>query len=390
MFGIYSRLFPNDPLNFKRSGILGSFGRAASRLRRTAGLLTPQSEPNRQTAAGAPTGASSRREKERYLTRQGFILTDLICAALPPKERFTILDGGALQVAADLRWRGYNQQRLRVYGFEIDGAECRRLNQLAAGSETESRFFPVGLWSGKGQRTFYVTEGAGGSSLFPVNSALIDRWKMQDPKIIQLPRELMRVKQTFEVPVDSLDRIAKENRFEPIDFMKLNIQGAELETLHGATAVLSRVLGMQVEVSFVESYVDRPFFSDVDPFIRKHGFAFLDLIGLHYLGRQRSPVTVRHLPGTADLYGQLFEAHGLYFRDPIDIEKKGGDLGWANAVTLLKLVSLAEVFHQIEFAIEVLDWSIGFLGRRGDKQGANEAARIYKIGVDKYLRYMKP
>lgn len=373
MFGFYSRWFPSDPLNLKRS----------PRVQRLYANL-------RRVIKRSPVGPTSKTadERERYTSRSRFIFTDLICAALPESERFTILDGGALQVAEETRWRGYDRTRLRFYGFEIDEAECHRLNRQAPTTGIEACYFPIGLWSGPGRRSFYVTQSAGGSSLFPVNSGLIDRWKMQNPQIILLPREAMRVEHVYEVPVDSLNNIARKESLPPIDFMKLNIQGAELEALRGATDVLPTVLGLQVELSFVESYIGRPYFADVDPFLRKQGFSFLDLIGLHYLGREKSPVTVRHLPGVADLCGQLIEAHGVYFRDPIDLQMKGDELTWANKDSLLKLVSLAEVYHQIEFAIEVADWTSGYLARRGDQSGADEVRQICQTGVEKYVRFM--
>jgi FkbM family methyltransferase len=328
-------------------------------------------------------------QRNRYRSKSGFIFTDMICAALPPGERFTILDGGPREVADDPRWRGHEDRRLRFYGFEIDAVECARLNS-GQRSDIERRYFPIGLWSDRDRRTFYVTASSGGCSLFPINHALTDRWKMQNPTSIFLVREAMRVERTEIVDVDTLDNVARKYHFAPIDFMKLNVQGAELAILKGASKVLPATLGLQVEVSFVESYIGRPLFADVDTFLRNCGFSYFDIIGQDYLGRERSPVTVRHLHALDDImHGQCIEGHAVYFRDPIDIERKGGDLSWANQVTLLKLASLAEVYHQIEFAAELLDWSTWFLAKQDDRVGGDTAKKIVKTGVDKYLRYMK-
>lgn len=123
MFSLYSRFFPSDPLGLRRRRAL-------------AGNTTP------------PKVAAADPDRDRYRGKAGFILTDLICAALPQERRFTILDGGAREVAVDPRWRGYPPQRLRVYGFEADAAEAKRLNRRAASAEPQSRYFPIGLWSG--------------------------------------------------------------------------------------------------------------------------------------------------------------------------------------------------------------------------------------------------
>jgi len=52
-----------------------------------------------------------------------------------------------------------------------------------------------------------------------------------------------------------------------------------MEILHEAANLPDRAVGMQLEVSFVESYHGRPFFTDVDGFMRERGFAFSTLSG---------------------------------------------------------------------------------------------------------------
>lgn len=82
--------------------------------------------------------------------------------------------------------------------------------------------------------------------------------------------DLLRVAKTYRVMTDSLDAILAANTAVPrADFLKLNIQGGELPVLNGATSALNDALGVQTEVSFVESYVGRPMFSDVDAYLRE-------------------------------------------------------------------------------------------------------------------------
>jgi hypothetical protein len=107
-------------------------------------------------------------------------------------------------------------------------------------------------------------------------------------------------------------------------------------------------------MSFCESYIGRPFFSDLDVFLRGNGFHFFDLLGLHNMGRADSPVTSMHTPGLNPYQGQLIEAHGLYFRDPI-ASKLDLDDSFTPA-RLLKLASIAEIYGQVEYAFELLGW----------------------------------
>lgn len=69
--------------------------------------------------------------------------------------------------------------------------------------------------------------------------------------------------------IDSLD-------FFP-DFLKLDIEGNELDALQGATNALSEsVLGIRSEVQFHEIRIGAPFFGDIDSFLRNKGFQLLN------------------------------------------------------------------------------------------------------------------
>jgi hypothetical protein len=158
-----------------------------------------------------------------------------------------------------------------------------------------------------------------------------------------------------------------------IDFVKLNVQGGEIAILKGMGPMLAAVQGILVEVAFVESYDDRPFFSDVDIFLRNAGFTFFDLLAHHYVGRAASPYTARHAPtvdGTLgqlrSSWGQLIEGHALYLRDPIAAVTPDADTGAVDKNTL-RLAVVADVFGQTEFALEILSWLRDGALRRGEQ-----------------------
>lgn len=55
--------------------------------------------------------------------------------------------------------------------------------------------------------------------------------------------------------------------------LKLDVQGAELDVLRGATTLLQRVDWVYLEVSFVELYDGQPLAAEVDDWLKAHGFA---------------------------------------------------------------------------------------------------------------------
>jgi FkbM family methyltransferase len=322
--------------------------------------------------------------RTRYTTRQGFILTDIISRKLGVDERFTILDGGAREALSDPRWQVFDPSRVRLFGFEPDTAEVENLNKEAADRGLDYQYFPGALWGTQTEVTFYENKSPGGGSCFPQNTDLTDRWKFQNQQDAFMSTDIFYPTGTQQWQTTTLDDWAEKRGGADIDFMKVNVQGAELEILRGGETLLPNVIGIMAEISFVESYKDRPFFSDIDSYLRAAGFEFFDMIGLHYMGRSASDVTASHLPGLYPLWGQLIEAHGVYFRDPIRCEQKGEDMSAFTLEKVLKLVAFAEVFGQVEYAFELLGWLEKHLQSKGNDKEASDIAELSANGRHLY------
>lgn len=341
---------------------------------------------------GRPVDDAQRRP---YVRRERFILTDLISAQLTERDRFRIIDGGARDALDDPRWRAFDPAHVTLHGFEVDAANCAELNRVANEAGLDYHFHPIGLWSSDGEVVFYDNLAPGGGSLYPQNTGLTDRWLMH---MGSLARDIFRPTGTFTVPVTTLGNWAECARIEDIDFIKLNVQGAEMEILHEAANLPDRAVGMQLEVSFVESYHGRPFFTDVDGFMRERGFAFFDFIGPHYVSRADSPVIARLCPGLDQHWarGQLIEAQALYLRDPIG-QVPGDHRGPFGAASLeddfvlaklLKLAALSEVWGQVEFAFELLVFAGSRLADLGNPTGAARLNDLVQEGCQRYREHM--
>jgi len=325
-----------------------------------------------------------------YRERSALILLPRLLEMLPPGDTVVVVDAGAREVDRDPRWRPFPRERLRFYGFEPDAAETRRLNDAGADSRFPTEFFAAGLWSFTGRLTFRHNNASGGSSYLRQNRAVTDRWKFENPTQVSMAHEIFREVGTEEIDTISLQDWATRAHVAEVDFLKLNVQGAELEILRGAGPLLGGVLGVLVEVAFVESYDSRPMFSDIDVALREAGFTFFDLLAHHYVGRADSPIAAQHLTLVeprlgllTSAWGQLVEGHALYLRDPVaDGTTPSGD-------RILKLAILAETYGQIEFAFELLE----HLARRGDVVGTPADQRIRQVleaGSAEYWSHLRP
>ncbi|MEO8627121.1 MAG: FkbM family methyltransferase [Betaproteobacteria bacterium] len=320
---------------------------------------------------------------DRHRRRRGLPLGDLVLADFLPGEKFVILDGGAREAEADFRWSRLDSARLEIHGFEPEQSECARLNAHAQTSGLANHYYPVGLWSIDGMLPFDENHAGGGSSFMQQNRTVSDRWKFENPTQTALAREVFHVKRTYDVKVTSVDTWARANGISAIDFIKLNVQGGELEILRSSGSVLDSVLGLLIEVSFCESYVGRPFFTDIDGFLRANKFVFFDLLAHHYIGRADAAIAQQHLKSVrpklgqlVSAWGQLIEGHALYLRDPI-AERPEGPVDEVAARRALKLAVIAEIYGQIEFALELLHWVRKAPGYANTTSVGERAAQTY-------------
>lgn len=78
----------------------------------------------------------------------------------------------------------------------------------------------------------------------------------------------------LEIPMYRLDDIIPvEARF---DFMKIDVQGAEIDVLEGSQKLMSNIKWIFLEVSFVNLNEGAPLFDDVYMYLRKLGYRITD------------------------------------------------------------------------------------------------------------------
>ncbi|HLZ76606.1 FkbM family methyltransferase [Phenylobacterium sp.] len=120
-----------------------------------------------------------------------------------------------------------------------------------------------------------------------------------------------QVQGTEPVQTTRLDDVAG---LPDLDFLKMDIQGGELQALEHGQARLARCAMIHLEVSFVPLYEGQPSFGEIDVWMRAHGF-----IPHRFTEVKRwsvSPITRNSDIRTP--FNQLLEADIVYARDLID------------------------------------------------------------------------
>ncbi len=226
--------------------------------------------------------------------------TELLGSACPVLE---IVDVGAMIIQGDARPHVQlaRQGRARVVGFEPIQAECDKLNAAADKGVT---FLPYFIGDGS-TRTFHLARAAMCSSLYPTNTRLVSLFQ-------QLP-DLMQTVSTSDVETRRLDDIPE---ITSIDFLKIDVQGGELDALKGATRHLAGAVVVQTEVEFLPLYEGQPLFADVDSFLRSRGFVLHTMT--RPLGRAFKPLLVDNDPNRQ--LNQVLWADAVYVRDFTNLE----------------------------------------------------------------------
>ena len=217
---------------------------------------------------------------------------------------------------------------LAVVGFEPDAEEARRLQREVVPPVKSWTQLPYGLGERDGCGTLHLCRSRGNSSFYIPNRTFLDRFP---------DAERFDVVRTEVVTVRSLDSLLEDLAVtmpRPIDFIKIDTQGFELNILRGAKATLiNHVVGLQLEVGFARLYESQPVFREVDAFLTECGFRLFKLRRLEWVRRPcaRQPATSA---------GQVIFGDALYLRDPLNPEYRWTprDAHQAEALVLVALL----------------------------------------------------
>jgi FkbM family methyltransferase len=152
----------------------------------------------------------------------------------------------------------------RNSGFEPVPAER---DKLRARYGPPHRFYPDFVGDGR-PHTFYETRWSLTGSLFGPNQAL--------NATFQALAEAAALVRTRTVRTVRLDDVAGP---DDVDFVKIDVQGAELMVFENALRVLSQAVLVQTAVEFVEPYREQPPIADVDRHLCVAGFLFHTFLG---------------------------------------------------------------------------------------------------------------
>jgi FkbM family methyltransferase len=217
----------------------------------------------------------------------------------------------------------------QIVGFEPNLTALDKLNRKKGERET---YLPYAIGDGR-RHTLRHCQAPGMTSLLQPN-----------PEVLALFHgfsewgHIVRTEQVDTVRLDDIPETAA------LDFLKIDIQGAELMVFQNAVERLSNALVIQTEVEFLPMYIGQPLFSDIDQFLRQYGFV---LHRFHPLtSRTIKPLIVNKSPYAG--LSQVFWADAVFVRDFIHLDP-------LSAEQLLRFaVILHDCYRSYDLALHLL------------------------------------
>lgn len=240
---------------------------------------------------------------------------------LPNLNYISLLDIGS-SYDIEPRWKKI-KRKLNYFGLEPNeelasnltkqNKDCYKYNIISK------------LISNKKELTnFYICRDPGVSSILKPNLNFLSNF--QNSKRFNVEKEV-------ELEADTLDNLISEE----IDFIKIDIQGAEMKALEGAKKVLEKTIGLEVEVEFQQMYINQPLFGEINKFLIQKDFEFIDFTLIKRWERNQN-----------SSYGQSIFANVLFLRTPEQISKNYDKDKFIRYLLILLLYNKFDLFKSCD------------------------------------------
>jgi FkbM family methyltransferase len=211
-----------------------------------------------------------------------------------------------------------------LVGFEPDPTVFDELQAIKGPRQT---YLPLAVGDGK-RHQFRLCQMSGMNSLLAPNFDLLN--------LVHRHGAWAQVMSVVDVDTSRLDDIAE---IEAMDYLKIDIQGAEMLVFENATEKLKDCLVVHTEAMFVPMYVGQPLFSEQELFLRKFGLQVHKFFEMQ--GHVLKPLLVNgdsHAP-----LSQVFWADVIFIKDITRLDRLRPE----------QLLKLAIILHDVYGSFDV-------------------------------------
>jgi len=264
-------------------------------------------------------------------------MSDFLVTLLAPQRTTHVVDVGANPIDGDSPYKHMLSKGLcSVIGFEPQADALAKLNRNKGNLET---YLPYVIGRG-GPAELKVCRYPGWTSLLQPRQAALHVF----------PQFQSNASVTSYVPVQT-HRLDDVSEVQPFDFLKIDVQGGELDVFEGARQHLQHAVAIQTEVSFIALYKGQPTFGVIDQTLRGMGF-----VPHCFASVKNWPIAPLNLPQGEEAAPphQLLEADVVYVKDFIDPVQMNSE----------QLKHLALLMHHCYGSVDLVGRCIDLLQRQ--------------------------
>lgn len=214
------------------------------------------------------------RDREKYILSDTPLKADLL-KLFKKKEELIIFDVGGCEGEESIRYSRLFPNST-IYIFEpLPKNQDLIKEHITKYKVNNIRFMPLALSNKIGEATFYVSSGHPeeqpkdldwdfgnkSSSLLEPNQASSPDW--------------LDFRETIQVKTITLKKLIEDYNIKTIDFVHMDVQGAELNVLIGAEHYIKDIMSIWLEVSNVELYKGQPVTKNIKDFMKSNGFCLI-------------------------------------------------------------------------------------------------------------------
>ncbi len=208
--------------------------------------------------------AGVRLSRVKTLTAEEELPWNVVSSALQECDVKNIFDVGAFQGDTVSIERNLFPSA-KIYAFEPLDSSCRVLRERYS-NDSKVVVEKIALSDRKGNAKLNITASVQSNSILtPAQTGLgVD--------------EHHQLKRVVDIKTTTIDIYCDENGIDSIDFLKMDVQGAELSVLRGGRRMLERgVKVILAEVEFVKLYQGQPLYHDIALHLEEFGYGLYDI-----------------------------------------------------------------------------------------------------------------
>lgn len=216
--------------------------------------------------------------------------------------------------------KGALLQDFHLILYDADANCFEQMEKVKQDNWGKISVYPYCIGGKSEKATFNLNFHPTTNSLYPFNEEYAAYGFVNNPRYGEyvLGDAIKHIK-SIDLDLLSLSDVLKIANVSAVDFLSLDVQGAEFDILQGAESLLKKnCIGIQLEVEFVKLYSGQKTFFDINVLLESMGFELIDIEGFGRCAPISLPIGYRGLE-------QVLSSEAIYVKK-LDYLVNNGDV----------------------------------------------------------------